>query len=244
MNSTVRDNFLKVTDRICEACNRTNRDSQSVRLVVVTKGQLPEKINEVLEAGANQLGENYPEQTIRKIPFINSGFKPSWHMIGHIQSRKIKFLLPNFSMIHSIDSVGLAQKLDNYFLENRVKIPALIEVNLSGEKSKFGFNVSSKEEKDTFFLEIERVLQTKNLSLNGLMTMPPNTMDSNESRKYFARCRELLFTIQQKFSLTRFTELSMGTSMDFEVAIEEGATLVRIGEAIMGKRENILNGEG
>jgi pyridoxal phosphate enzyme (YggS family) len=218
MASEIRERFIEVSRRIHAAGERAGRKTDSVKLVVVTKGQSVEKIVEVIAAGATCIGENYPEET-------------------HLQSRKIKYIVDDFSMIHSIDGLEIARDLNAKLQLAQKTLPALLEVNLSGEESKHGFN--GWEEKNWPKLVDQWLLlwtQLPFLDFIGLMTMPPFTENPGNSRQYFRECRKLLRFVQERNGKTSFDQLSMGTSLDYEVAVEEGATFVRIGEAIMGKR--------
>jgi len=234
MSDEIRNNFLAVMERISNCVSKAGRNPSTSHLIVVTKGQPAEKINQVISAGATNLGENYPEETMEKIPLINS--QVEWHMIGHLQSRKIKFIVDQFSMIHSIDRDEIAQKLDAQLaLANKV-IPALFEVNLSGETSKSGYAAWDDTSWEGLCEHFKGLMKLKHLQFRGLMTMPPYTNNPEESRNVFQKCQKLMELIQQQTGNSDFIELSMGTSLDYEVAIQEGASFVRIGEAIMGKR--------
>lgn len=204
--------------------------------MVVTKGQPPEKIRDVVKAGASNLGENYPEETRQKIDELQDLPTIQWHMIGHLQSRKIKMINPTFSLIHSVDSLELAAKLDVFFGRIHKICDILIEVNVSGEATKYGFTVSDEASKDYFFETFERIKTFSNIKVHGLMTMPPLMFDEGPAGYYFDRCRILLEEIQTRFGDINIKELSMGTSHDFSTAIRCGATFVRVGEAIMGPR--------
>ena len=238
MASEIRERFIEVSRRIHAAGERAGRKTDSVKLVVVTKGQSVEKIVEVIAAGATCIGENYPEETHQKIVQIrNVNSSIELHMIGHLQSRKIKYIADDFSMIHSIDGLEIARDLNAKLQLAQKTLPALLEVNLSGEESKHGFN--GWEEKNWPKLVDQWLLlwtQLPFLDFIGLMTMPPFTENPGNSRQYFRECRKLLRFVQERNGKTSFDQLSMGTSLDYEVAVEEGATFVRIGEAIMGKR--------
>lgn len=236
MENSIQNRYLEVNEKISLACAKAGRRRDDVNLVVVTKGQPVEKIIEVVNAGATILGENYPEETVKKIAQISSQIKPIWHMIGHLQSRKIKLMYPNFQLIHSVDSLDLAKKLNNFYSEKHESCNVLLEINLAGEESKFGFETNTFEKRDLFLNTIESLLLFKNLSLQGLMTMPPLAITQDQNEACYNLCRELLEKINTRFGFKDFKQLSMGTSADFEAAIRCGATLVRVGEAIMGKR--------
>lgn len=230
----INENYSCVIDQIGTAAKRSARHAEDIHLVVVTKGQSVEKIQQVIEAGAILLGENYPEETDKKIVEMGKlSDSIEWHMIGHLQSRKIKYITAHFSMIHSIDRVEIATDLNN-----RLASPmnALLEVNLSGEGSKGGFAVWNKQDWSTFADQILQLKKLEHLHILGLMTMPPYTEAAESSRAIFARCRQLAEFVQKRTGEAEFRQLSMGTSIDYAVAIEEGATFVRVGEAIMGSR--------
>jgi pyridoxal phosphate enzyme (YggS family) len=188
----------------------------------------------VLQAGTSQLGENYPEETVAKMPSIHG--RPSWHMIGHLQSRKIKFIIDGFSMIHSIDREEIAIKLNDALQSCEKRLPALVEVNLSGEETKSGFSAWDEKEWPALADRIIKLNDLPAMDFIGLMTMPPFEEDPEASRKYFSKCRKFLEQIQKRMQKPEFCQLSMGTSIDYAVAIEEGATYLRIGQAIMGER--------
>jgi pyridoxal phosphate enzyme (YggS family) len=237
MTESIKQRFDIVREKIYNACHRSTREIDEVKIVVVTKGQTITKINDVLNAGALYLGENYPEETLEKIKLIETNFNPYWHMIGHIQSRKIKMLYPTFSMIHSIDSIEVAKKVNDFYSSKNMKIQILIEINISGESSKNGFDGSTIHKRDLILNDYEELRKFDSLIPSGLMTMPPESKTGEENRVYFGLCKELLYKIQSKNNDEIFKELSMGTSFDYETAIEEGATFIRIGEAIMGERK-------
>ena len=238
MSNEIQSKFTEVSQRITDAAVRSGRNSFAVNLVVVTKGQPAEKLLEVMKAGAQILGENYPEETHEKIlQMEGKENQVSWHMIGHLQSRKIKFVVDHFSMIHSIDGDDTARELDAKLQQAGKRLPAMFEVNVSGEESKHGY--PAWDHKGWLALVEQFTLlqkETPNLKFVGLMTMPPFSEEPEASRQYFEKCRELMGFYQSRTGSKIFNQLSMGTSLDYEVAIEEGATYVRIGEAIMGER--------
>lgn len=238
MAAEIKEKFDEVQQKIFNAAARTSRNVETVKLIVVTKGQSAEKISEVIRAGARQLGENYPEETHRKITEMEVLRQPvNWFMIGHLQSRKIKYIVAHFSMIQSIDSAEIAIELNSKLQPAERRLPALLEVNVSGEESKHGFAAWSEAvwpELADQWLQLQS--ETPYLNFMGLMTMPPFAEVSEDSRQYFVKCRRLLEFFQKRSGQSSFNQLSMGTSLDYEIAIEEGATFVRVGEAIMGKR--------
>ncbi len=234
--SDISANYIDVQKRIHNACLKSGRNAEEIKLVVVTKKQPTNKINEVLRAGAVYLGENYPEQLAAKINSIDHSYSPQWHMIGHIQSRKINIITEYFSMVHSLDNIETALKLNNACETRGIKMPVLVEVNIAGESSKNGINASLESQWGSVVEFITKISDLCQLEPVGLMAMPTYTTHGESNRGYFRRCKELLSFINQNFALKGFCELSMGTSSDFEVAIEEGATYIRVGEAIMGPR--------
>lgn len=234
--SDISSNYIDIEERIQNACLKSGKKASDIKLVVVTKKQPAWKINEVLRAGAVHLGENYPEQLVLKIGEIDKAFSPQWHMIGHIQSRKIRLIVEYYSMVHSLDNYETAIKL-NTACENSGKImPVFIEINIAGESSKNGIDASLENRWNDVVDFLTKINDLRKLKPIGLMTMPPYATQGEANRKYFSKCKELLSYVNQKIRLESFSELSMGTSSDFEVAIEEGATYIRVGEAIMGQR--------
>jgi len=225
--SGIRENLLRVTERIEKAAQKAGRNPKDIRLVAVSKTMEADRVREAIEAGVTILGENYVQEAQKKIEEI--GKPVSWHFIGHLQTNKAKVVVRLFDVIHSVDSVALAEELNRRAQQANQKIPIMIEVNLSGETTKFG----TEEEKVTSLAQ--EVLKLNHLSLEGLMTMPPYFDDPEMSRPYFIQLREL------KERLVKggipLKELSMGMSNDFEIAIQEGATYVRVGTAIFGARK-------
>jgi PLP dependent protein len=242
MEDSIKNRFDQVNSNILTACRKTGRNREDVTLVVVTKGQPAEKIMEVVEAGADTLGENYPEETILKIDQIGKRIDPAWHMIGHLQSRKIKLMYPHFNLIHSVDSVELANKLNAFYSEKNKICNVLIEVNIAGEESKYGFEANTPAKRDDLLKIFENLSTLESLEFRGLMTMPPYAIKEDQNEECYNLCRELLGKIRAEYGLKDFSELSMGTSADYLTAIGCGATYVRVGEAIMGKRPTIKNG--
>ncbi|RLB04061.1 MAG: YggS family pyridoxal phosphate-dependent enzyme [Deltaproteobacteria bacterium] len=223
----IKENLLRVRERIERAANRVGRNPEEIKLIAVTKTVDTERIKEAISAGAMILGENYVQEAKKKIEEIGR-IGTQWHLIGHLQSNKAKYAVRLFDMIHSLDSTKLAKELDRRAAAQGKVIDCLIEVNLSQESSKFGI---SKERALELAHEVKAL---KNISLRGLMTMPPYFEDPELARPYFIALRRLKEKIEREgISLP---ELSMGMSVDFEVAIEEGATMVRVGRAIFGQR--------
>ena len=225
----IEKNLEHILERITRACAKCRRSPDSVRLVAVSKTIAPEKAQEAIAAGVTILGENYMQEAREKIDAL--GKKVSWHFIGHLQSNKAKYAVELFDLIHSVDSLHLAGSLSRAAQTQNKIIPVLIQVNISGEESKHGLNPQ------TAFQLTENVARLPNLTIQGFMTMPPLSENPEASRPYFAALRKLRDEVQAKgLKELRLQELSMGMSSDFEVAIEEGATLVRIGTSLFGAR--------
>ncbi len=215
-----------VESAICEACAKSGRARREVELVVVTKKCPPAVVREVWEAGLVVYGENRVQEARAKIPLLPPGAR--WHLIGHLQSNKVRLALPMFEMIHSVDTLELARTMDRIAGELGLFPKVLVQVNVSGEATKFGFS------KTEVMQSFEDLLGLQRVEVHGLMTMAPYAEDPELARPHFAALRRLKERIEDKFAV-RLPHLSMGMSGDFQVAIEEGATLVRIGSAIFSQ---------
>lgn len=240
MKRKLSDNYKRVRDRIQAACQRSGRDPGSVRLVAVTKMVEVDVIRAAMEMGMADLGERRVQDLVKRAGMINEHLArrrtlepgtcppaPRWHMIGHLQRNKVRQLLPWVDMIHSLDSLRLAEEISNEAVKLGRVVPCLIEINVSGEKSKFGIAVGAAS-----YLA-EHVVTMPGLSIVGLMTMAPLVENAEEARCYFRRLRELFEDMKHEGVVKpEFRELSMGMTNDFEVAIEEGATMIRVGTAL------------
>jgi pyridoxal phosphate enzyme (YggS family) len=233
--TAIRERYLRVQAQIALAAQSAGRASNSVRLVVVTKTHPLEVVRATISAGVKILGENYAEEAVEKILSIGEA-GVEWHMIGHVQSRKANLVAQHFDMLHSLDSLKLAVRLDRFAAEAGRKLPILLECNVSGEESKFGFPAWDAAQQPSFKNVVEQILQLPNIEPRGLMTMPPLSDSAEASRPYFVRLRRLRDELEKAFPRTAWTELSMGTSVDYAVAVAENATLVRVGTAILGPR--------
>jgi len=223
---SISANIKDIIHRIKLAVERAGRKEESVKLIAVTKTVDVVRIKNAITAGITIIGENRVQEAREKYKEIGS--KVEWHLIGHLQTNKVKYIFDIFTLIHSVDSLQLSEEI-NKRAENRgIKTDILIEVNLSGEKTKFGILPESA------IGLIKDISSFKNININGLMTIPPFSESPEDSRKYFRMLRMLRDDIEQEG--IGMKELSMGMSGDFEVAIEEGATMVRIGTAIFGER--------
>ena len=229
----IAENLAEVRERIFQAIQKSGRNPDSVQLVSVSKQVDIAQIEEARIAGAVIFGENKIQDAVPKIDQMGSeGI--SWHFIGHLQKNKVKFLDERFDLIHSVDSLELAEKIANQCQsENRVQ-SVLLQINVSGETAKFGMEPGELENQMLAFSRL------KGIRVEGLMTIPPYHPDSENSRSHFSRLRELRDQCEKQNRLS-LHELSMGMTNDFEVAVEEGSTLVRVGTAIFGSRPR---GEG
>jgi hypothetical protein len=224
---TVRENLQLVQERIEKAAQRSGRNLEEITLVAVTKTVEASRILEAIEAGIHHIGENKVQEAYTKVKEI--GNRVTWHMIGHLQTNKVKQALELFQLIHSVDSLKLAKELSEKAEARKQRVEILIQVNVAREESKFGFPLEGVEE------NIREIVLLPGLSVKGLMTIPPLTEDPSSVRPYFKKLRELSEGLQNIPQIEmRF--LSMGMTNDFEIAIEEGANMVRIGTAIFGPR--------
>ena len=227
----IAENFVEVRERISRAIQKSGREPDSARLITVSKQISVDRIEEARTAGAVVFGENKIQEAIPKIEQMG-GEGIFWHFIGHLQKNKIKFLDERFDLIHSVDSFELAEKIaKHYHSENRVQ-RILLQVNVSGEAAKFGMEPKELEKQMAEFFQLQGI------QVEGLMTIPPFDSDPENSRRHFSRLRELREQYEKQNGLP-LNQLSMGMSNDFEVAIEEGATLVRVGTAIFGPRPKL-----
>jgi PLP dependent protein len=226
----IRDNIVRVQERIESACQRAGRPSKEVKLIAVSKTVSPERVREAYEAGLRDFGENRVQEATAKIPVL-SGLDIAWHLIGHLQSNKARRARELFRWIHSVDSPRIAQRLHEAPPESDKRLPVLLEVNLGEEETKSG--ISSDEAPGV----AQEVARLSTLELCGLMVIPPFSANPEDTRPFFRSLRHLANQIDA-LRLTGVTmrELSMGMSHDFEIAVEEGATMVRIGTAIFGPR--------
>jgi len=222
-------NLNRVQERVASAARRAGRSPEEIRLVAVSKTVGAERVREAIAAGVKILGENYVQEAQKKIEAVGHGV--AWHFIGHLQTNKAKVAVRLFDLIHSVDSLHLAGELNKIAAQTGKVLPVLLQVSLSGEATKFG-----ALEKEIFQM-VEGMSTMPAISVMGLMTMPPYFENPEDSRPYFGALKKLSERLtQQKIPGIFMKELSMGMSSDCEVAIEEGATLVRVGTAIFGPR--------
>ena len=223
----LHDRLQAIRDRIATAASKAGRDPASVELLAVSKTFPVESIREAMDAGQFLFGENKVQEVLAKAPLLPA--KVEWHLIGHLQSNKVRKILPLVRCIHSIDSLSLARDVDRIAAELGLFSKVFIEVNLAAESTKHGFNA------ETLRANLEALYALRRLEIQGLMCIPPFDPDPTKSRPYFIQLRELRDELE-KLGSAPLPLLSMGMSHDFEIAIEEGATIVRVGSAIFGER--------
>lgn len=243
MNESVniRANLALVREQIAQACSKAGRNVDEITLVAVSKTRPAEDVLAALEAGVVHLGENRVEEAVLKIPQVEQSapVKPIWHMIGHVQSRKARDLIPLFQMVESVDRLKLAEKLSHLAVEHQIRQAVLLEINISGEDAKHGFNAHQWQQDERvrgqLLHELEAVMRLPGLDVRGLMTMAPYYDEMDATRPVFSALYELREALRSELGL-QLPVLSMGMTNDYPVAIEEGATMVRIGRAIFGER--------
>jgi pyridoxal phosphate enzyme (YggS family) len=222
------ENIDLIQKRIAAACGRARRDPKSVTLVAVTKSQPPEVIAEAARLGLTLFGENKIQEAKAKIPQCSSRLR--WHFIGHLQTNKARDAVELFEMVQSVDSLHLAEELNKRAEQAAKRLPILLEVNIVGEASKFGY------QPEKLRAELEQLNELPRLEIHGLMSVPPWTRNPEDVRPVFRQMRELKAECEQRLGAP-LPHLSMGMTGDFEVALEEGATMVRIGTALFGERK-------
>ena len=227
--SSIADNLDRVLEKIASAAANSGRSADDIELVAITKTHPAEKVREAIEAGQTLFGESRVQEARAKIPELPSNLR--WHFVGHLQKNKVRQALQLFEMIHSVDSFALAQDVDRIAQEEGSHPRVLLEVNVAGEGSKFGFTPVHLRE------QMEALLALPRLSIEGLMCIPPLAGESEDSRKFFVQLRELRHSLEKEFNI-KLPQLSMGMTQDFPIAIQEGATLVRVGTAIFGERKH------
>jgi pyridoxal phosphate enzyme (YggS family) len=224
---SIAENLGRVREQIAQAAGKAGRAVDEIELVAISKTHEVAKVREAIDAGQTLFGESRVQEARVKIPELPSNLR--WHFVGHLQKNKIRHALPLFELLHGVDSLALAQDVNRIAEEEGMHPRVLLEVNVAGEGSKFGFKP------ETLRAEMESLLAFSRLSILGLMTIPPIAEETEASRKYFVQLRELRDRLQMEFHVD-LAQLSMGMTQDFAVAVEEGATLVRVGTAIFGER--------
>ena len=227
MAETFQERLEQVQQRMAAACARAGRRPDEVQLIAISKTYGPERVREAAECGLRIFGENKVQEAEAKVPECPGNL--SWHLVGHLQSNKAGRAAALFDQIHSVDSLKLLQRIEAAAAVEGKRLPVLLEINVSGEGSKFGLRPAAAPE------VLQRAGELEYAQIVGLMTMPPVTPEAEKARTYFRRLRELRDEWSAEFSVA-LPELSMGMSHDFEVAIEEGATWIRVGTALFGER--------
>jgi len=223
----IAENLERVRKQIVAASKKSGRNVDDLELIAISKTHDAVKVREAIEAEQSLFGESRVQEARVKIPELPSNLR--WHFVGHLQKNKIRHALPLFELIHSVDSLALAQDINRIAEEDGLHPRVLLEVNVAGEGSKFGFTPEKLRE------DLENLLALPRLSILGLMTIPPIADEAEASRKYFVELRELRDRLQTEFHVD-LAQLSMGMTQDFAIAVEEGATVVRVGTAIFGER--------
>ena len=226
----LKENLAEVQSRVEQACKRAGRDVAEVTLIAVSKTKPVTDLQEIYNAGVRDFGENKVQEMCDKMEKMPKDI--NWHMIGHLQRNKVKYIVGNVALVHSVDSYRLAEEINIQAKKKGLVVPILVEVNIADETTKFGV---SKE--DAMEL-VRQIASLDALSIKGLMTIAPYVVDPEENRAYFRKIKELSVDIDnQNIDNVSMDILSMGMTGDFEVAIEEGATMVRVGTGIFGKRD-------
>src|SRR6266513_2974314 len=226
--SSVAENLERVREQVAEAAAKVGRAVDEIQLIAISKTHDAEKVRAAYGAGQTLFGESRVQEARAKIPELPSNLR--WHFVGHLQKNKIRHALPLFELFHSVDSLALAQEMNRIASEDGMHPRVLLEVNVAGEGSKFGFKP------ETVRAEIESLLALPRLSIEGLMIIPPLAEEAEASRTFFVQLCKLRDALEKEFDL-KLPLFSMGMTNDFTVAVEEGATLVRVGTAIFGERK-------
>ena len=225
----LKENLTQVEENICNACEKACRDRKEVTLIAVSKTKPVEMLQEIYDLGIRDFGENKVQELTDKCEEMPADIK--WHMIGHLQRNKVKYIVDKVALIHSVDSYRLAQEIDIQAHKKGVVVPILVEINIAEEDSKFGIH------KDEVFKLVEEIASLTHLTVKGLMTIAPFVEDPEDNRKYFREIHQLSVDIKEKnIDNVSMEILSMGMTGDYTVAIEEGATMVRVGTGIFGRR--------
>ena len=225
----IKENLEEVEARITRACERSGRERSEVTLISVSKTKPVEMLQEAYDAGSRDFGENKPQEIREKYPQLPTDIR--WHMIGHLQRNKIKYIIDKVCMIHSVDSIRLAEAIEEEAKKHGIVMPVLIEVNVAEEESKFGVHLDEVESL------VRQISELSNIQVQGLMTIAPFTENAEDNRIYFRKLRNLYVDIKDKnIDNVNMCNLSMGMTGDYEVAVEEGATMVRVGTGIFGAR--------
>lgn len=226
----LKDNLTSVEQNITEACKRAGRTREEVTLIAVSKTKPVSMLEEIYNENIRNFGENKVQEMCDKMDKLPSDIK--WHMIGHLQRNKVKYIVDRVSLIHSVDTYRLAEEINIQAKKKKIIVPILVEVNIAGEESKFGTTGEDA------ILLVEEISKLENVRIKGLMTIAPYVVDAEENRLYFRKIKQLSVDITNKnIDNVSMEILSMGMTGDYTVAIEEGATMVRVGTGIFGERD-------
>ena len=225
----IKEQLEEVRERVNAACLRAGRDPKSVTLIAVSKTKPAQAVQEAYEAGARDFGENKVQEILQKQPALPQDIR--WHMIGHLQRNKVHQVIGKAVLIHAVDSLRLAEQIEQEAAKRNLDVDVLLEINVAKEESKYGFFLEDAEE------AIRQISSLPHVHIKGLMTIAPFVENPEENRVYFRKMRELLVDMNgKKIDNINMDTLSMGMTGDYEVAIEEGATMVRVGTSIFGAR--------
>ena len=228
----ITENLEQVRKNIQDACRSVGRDPEEVTLIAVSKTKPVELLQEAYQAGARDFGENKVQEIMDKYPQLPSDIR--WHMIGHLQRNKVKYIVDKAAMIHSVDSLRLAQTIEQEAAKHDVQVPILLEVNVAEEDSKFGLKM------DEVLPLIEAIAEFPHIRVCGLMTIAPYVENAEENRMFFRQLKKLSVDIAAKnINNVSMSALSMGMTGDYQVAVQEGATMVRVGTGIFGERNYV-----
>jgi pyridoxal phosphate enzyme (YggS family) len=236
-DSTLAGNLAAVRQRMAAAAARVGRAADEVELVPVTKGHSADIVRQAVRLGLDRFGENRVAEGLAKMQALSGLPDIRWDMIGHVQSRKASDVAANFDRVHSVDRLKIARYLNRHAADQPAPLPVLIECNVSGEESKYGFDISDSDRADAVVVTVAEIVGMPHLQVVGLMTMAPWTEDELVVRDVFRGLRLFRDRLSEELPTATWTELSMGMTDDFELAIEEGATIVRIGRALFGPRD-------
>lgn len=231
----IAENLQRVRQEIKDTARSVGRDPDAISLIVVTKEKPASVVKEVVEAGVHKIGESYVQEAQFKMDLL-SEFDIEWHMIGYIQSGKAKHVATRFDYVHSLDRLGLAEDLNKAAMEMDRIVPVLLECNVSGEKSKHGWPAWKEDRWMALADDLKPVMNMSNLKILGLMTMAPYFENPQKARPIFRKLKRFQGFLSERFGDQDLKELSMGMSADYQIAVEEGATILRIGSAIVGPR--------
>jgi pyridoxal phosphate enzyme (YggS family) len=242
LSTDIQTRVRHVQDEIAAACARAGRQPDAVTLVAVSKTHPAEAVVQAIEVGLRHFGENRAEEAVGKMSAVAAltDTPVAWHMIGHVQTRKARYVTSGFTLLHSLDGFHLAERLNRLLVEQGATLDVLLEVNVSGEESKQGWDVPNWQDnpaqRQVLWQDVAQLLTLPALNVRGLMTMAPIVEQAEAARPVFSALRTLRDALANDFPGPAWAELSMGMTDDFPVAVEEGATLVRVGRAIFGAR--------